>query len=67
MKYKLTISPQFYIDIQEIYDYISKDLSNPKVASNLVINVLKKISILKSFPYSGQQLIKLNGELTDYI
>lgn len=66
MKYKLIISPQFYIDLQEIYDYISKDLSNPKVASNLVINVLKKISILKSFPYSGQELIKLNGELTDF-
>lgn len=56
MKYNINYSPKALQDLDEIWDYISKDLFNPDAAEHVVTSILDAIDVLGEFPESGAPL-----------
>ena len=56
MKYNINYSPKALQDLDEIWDYISKELSNPEAAEHIVNSILDAVDILDEFPESGAPL-----------
>jgi addiction module RelE/StbE family toxin len=49
-KYKLQIMPRAAVDLDNIYEYISKELSAPMAAHNLMQKVEDAFLLLRDFP-----------------
>ena len=64
-KYKLILSNAAYLDLEQIYAYISKTLSSPNAANNLMNKIESKIKDLQDFPISSpfcnDESLKLKG------
>lgn len=56
MKYNINYSPKALQDLDEIWDYISKELSNPDAAEHVVTSILDAVDVLGEFPESGAPL-----------
>ena len=56
MKYNINYSPKALQDLDEIWDYISKELSNPDAAEHVVTSILDAVDVLGEFPESGDPL-----------
>lgn len=56
MKYNINYSPKALQDLDEIWEYISKDLFNPEAAENVVTSILDAVDVLGDFPESGAPL-----------
>ena len=54
--YKLKISPEAKNDLVEIKSYISQELCNPQVATNMVSKITEKIRGLLEHPGIGSPL-----------
>ena len=52
IKYKIKITPKAYDDLDGIYAYIAKELSNPSAAENLMAKFESSIMRLQDFPLS---------------
>ena len=53
MKYNINYSPKALPDLDEIWDYISKDFN---AAENVVNSILDAVDVLGEFPESGAPL-----------
>lgn len=58
-------TPAAIADLQELKDYISKTLHNPKAAQRITKNILDQCSNLKSHPQLGMSLAAKTGVDTD--
>lgn len=56
VKYNINYSPKALQDLDEIWEYISKDLFNPDAAENIVTSILDAVDVLGEFPESGAPL-----------
>ena len=56
MQSKIEYSPKAVRDLDEIWDYIENELSNPSAAQNTVDGIMDKIDDLAMFPESGAKL-----------
>lgn len=56
MKYNINYSPKALPDLDEIWDYITKDLFNPEAAENVVNAIFDAVDVLEDFPESGAPL-----------
>jgi len=56
MKYNILYSPKALQDLDEIRDYISKDLFNPEAAENVVNSIMDAVDVLEDFPETGALL-----------
>ena len=56
MKYNINYSPKALQDLDEIWDYISKELSNPEATKHVVTSILDAVNVLGEFPESGAPL-----------
>ena len=56
MKYNINYSPKALQDLDEIWEYISKDLFNPEASENVVTSILDAVDVLGDFPESGAPL-----------
>ena len=56
MKYNINYSPKALQDLDEIWDYISNELSNPNAAEHVVTSILDAVDVLGEFPESGAPL-----------
>lgn len=63
---KLHISLDARTDLDEIKDYISKDLENPIAARDLIVRITKDIRILERFAQAGPLLSSIIDIQTDY-
>ncbi len=63
---KLNISPQASRDIQDIKEYISRELESPDAALNIVAKIIKAIRGLADFPDMGSPLSSVIEVRTDY-
>lgn len=56
MKYNINYSPKALQDLDEIWDYISKELCNPDAAEHVINSILNAVDVLGEFPESGAPL-----------
>ena len=63
---ELRFSPESLLDLQEIRDYITMELSNPSAAKRTVSGILDNVKILSDFPQIGSPLSVVTGFETDY-
>ena len=54
-KYKIKLNPRAYRDLDEIFDYISKDLQSPENAKGQTDRLWKALKTLDTFPQSHQE------------
>ena len=54
-KYKIKLNPRAYRDLDEIFDYISKDLESPENAKGQTDRIWKSLKTLDTFPQSHQE------------
>ena len=66
MKHKLRYSAQARKDLDEIWDYIVADLSNPIAAEKTVNRIMDDIDRLVDFPEMGTMLRDVTHMVTDY-
>ncbi|MBT2694502.1 type II toxin-antitoxin system RelE/ParE family toxin [Bacillus sp. ISL-55] len=64
--YKLRINPVAKKDMQEIKEYISKELLNPDAAINVISKIIMGYEQLKEFPRLGLELSSKLNIITDY-
>ena len=62
----LKYSPEALKDLDEIWEYINSDLSNPDAADHTVSAILNKVEMLREFPYSGTPLDVISRIHSDY-
>ena len=61
----LKYTPAAIDDLQELKEYISKTLHNPKAAQRIVTNILEHCSDLKTHPQLGMSLAAKTGTDAD--
>lgn len=66
MDNKIKYSPEALNDLDEIWNYISINLSNPISANNTINGIFDSIDVLKEFPKSGTALEFSNAIKTNY-
>jgi toxin ParE1/3/4 len=66
MKNKLHYASGALRDLDEIWDYIMLDLSNPTAALNVVNSIMSAIDRLLDFPRSGAPLSSVTNGENDY-
>ena len=66
MENNIKYSPLALADLDEIWDYISLQLSNPTAAENTVNGILAAVDTLKQFPKSGATVEFSNGISSGY-
>ena len=54
-KFKIKLNIRAYNDIDNIFDYISKDLQSPETAQGQTDRLRKSLKTLDSFPQSHQE------------
>lgn len=54
-KYKIRLNVRAYRDLDEIFDYISKDLQSPENAKRLTDRLWQSLKKLDMFPQSHQE------------
>lgn len=64
--HKLRYSPEALNDLDEIWEYIYKELQNPVAAQNIVAGILDKIDKLRDFPEMGSLLSSVIEVESDY-
>lgn len=62
---RIKYTPAAIADLQELKDYISKTLHNPKAAHRITKNILDYCSNLKTHPQLGMSLAAKTGIDTD--
>lgn len=62
---KIKYTPAAIADLQELKDYISKALHNPKAAQRITKSILDQCSNLKTHPQLGMSLSAKTGVDTD--
>lgn len=62
----LKYSPEALKDLDEIWEYINSELSNPEAADNTINTILDKTETLREFPYSGAPLDVISRVHSDY-
>jgi addiction module RelE/StbE family toxin len=63
---KLNISPQAFSDLQNIEEYITKELGNPVAAQNTVSKIINAVRGLVDFPDIGAPLSSIVDLQTNY-
>lgn len=63
---KLYYSPEAMSDLDEIWNYINKDLLNPAAARNTVEGIINAIDKLKEFSEIGPSLTMITEFESDY-
>ena len=66
MKCKLHYSTDAIRDLDEIWDYILTELSNPSAAEKVVNQIMDKALQLEEFPRKGALLSSVTSMITDY-
>lgn len=66
MQSKIEYSPKAVRNLDEIWDYIEKELCNPSAAQNTIDGIMDKIDDLAMFPESGAKLEFDNGLESGY-
>lgn len=66
MENNIKYSPEALNDLQEIWRYISTNLSNPIAAENTVNGIIDCVDILKQFSKAGSTLNFSNGINSGY-
>lgn len=66
LKNKLYYSPEVRQDLEEIYEYIQTELSNPQAADTLITEILDAVDDLNDFPESGALLNLIIKEAPGY-
>ena len=66
MKNKIYIAPEARRDLNEIYDYIMFDLSNPAAAIGIIDQIMDTIDRLVDFPYLGALLSSIANIESNY-
>lgn len=61
MHYKIQYASMALKDLDEIWDYITKELMNPSAAENTINGIMDIIDNLTDFPETGAKLIFDNG------
>lgn len=62
---KIKYTPAAIADLQEMKDYISKTLHNPKAAQRIAKSIMDNCANLKSYPQLGMSLAAKTGSDTD--
>ena len=62
----LKYSPEALKDLDDIWEYIHSELSNPDAADNTVNAILDRAETLREFPYSGALLDAISRIHSDY-
>lgn len=62
---RIRYTPAAIADLQEMKDYISKTLHNPKAAQRITKNILDHCANLKTHPQLGMSLAAKTGGDTD--
>ena len=62
----LKYSPEALKDLDDIWEYIRSELSNPDAANNTVNVILDRAESLQEFPYSGAPLDVISRIHSDY-
>ena len=63
---ELFVSPQARADMEEISDYISRELCNPEAALNMIRRFRAAISPLRDLPEMGAPLLSAGKQRTLY-
>ncbi len=66
MKYKLYYTQEAQRDLDEIWNYILSDLSNPTAAENTVNMIMASIDRLSDFPEIGAMLSSVADVESEY-
>ncbi len=66
MKCKLHYSREALHDLDEIWDYILTELSNPSAAAKVVHQIIDKTEQLVDFPRKGALLSTVAGMINEY-
>lgn len=53
---EIKFSPEAILDLREIKEYISEELSNEQASDRIIEKVFKRIRTLSEFPNSGAEL-----------
>lgn len=62
----LKYSPEALKDLDDIWEYIRSELSNPDAADNTVNTLLDRAETLREFPYSSAPLDAISRIHSDY-
>ena len=54
---RVILSPEFMSKLDNLEQYVARDLSNPKAASDLVDEILGDCSLLELFPMIGRRVV----------
>lgn len=66
MSLNVKFSPLAQDDLEDIYSYISSDLSSPRSAKRTIDEILDRISLLVRFPQSGTPLSSIYAVKSEY-
>lgn len=66
MKNKMRYSPEALNDLDEIWEYIEKELYNPIAAENTINGIMDAVDMLKEFSQAGAILRFSNGISSGY-
>lgn len=66
MNNKIHYAPEAQNDLDEIWEYISFDLSNPQATENTVNKILDRIDALENFSEIGAPLSSVTEVESDY-
>lgn len=66
MSNRIVYSPRALHELDEIWEYIRYDLSNPSAADGIVNGIMDRVEMLLEYPESGSPLILDGGLETGY-
>ncbi len=66
MKHNIYYSPEARRDMDEIWDYIESELSNPIAAEKVVSRIMDAVDQLTDFPLIGVPLLSVTNVDSDY-
>ena len=66
MKYNIQYSPKAEGDLDEIWNYISSELCNPRAAQNTINRILDRVDQLGDFPQLGAALSSVIDVESEY-
>ena len=66
MKYKIQYSPEALNDLDDIWEYIFRELENPDAAQNVINTMLDTIESLENYPERGTPLTSVAEVESNY-
>ena len=63
---KIRLTPAAVTDLQEIKEYISKELYNPMAADRIINKIIYDYTLLETSPFMGTSLSSILPVKTDY-